>query len=327
MELRSAILGTGHYVPRSVITNHDLSRVLETSDAWITDRTGIARRRIAEEGELTSDMAARASHAALEDAECDASEIDLVVVATFTPDSPLPSCAAHVQHKIGARHVPAFDVASACTGFLTGLGIADQYVRSGAARRVLVVGVEMLSRVTDWSDRGTAVLFGDGAGAAIVGPADGDRGILSSRTYTDGSLAGLLEIPAGGTREPLTAARLAARRDRMRMDGPAVFRHAVRGLASSSEAVLAEAGLRPADVDWVVPHQANGRIVAQVAERLGVPMARVIVNLAEYGNTSSASIPIALDEAVRDGRIRRGQYVLLCAFGAGLTWGAAVLRM
>jgi 3-oxoacyl-[acyl-carrier-protein] synthase-3 len=271
-------------------------------------------------------MAIQASRRALVAAECEASELDMVIVATFTPDSPLPASAVYVQHALGAKCV-AFDVAAACTGFLVALSIAEQYVRTGAARRVLVVGAEMLSRVTDWTDRSTAVLFGDAAGAAVIGPSDDDRGILVTRMYTDGAIAGMLEIPAGGVREPLSARAIEERRDKMKMDGKVVFKHAVKGLAGAAEDAMKAAGLTAGDIDWLVPHQANQRILKQVSERLGIPAERTVTNLGEYGNTSSASVPVALDEAIRDGRIKSGQHVLLCAFGAGLTWGATVMRM
>jgi len=323
---RARILGTGRYAPSHVVTNDELSRTLDTNDAWIRERTGIERRHVAPPGELTSGMAIAASRHALEAAECSAAELDLVIVGTFTPDSPLPACAVYVQHALGAR-CAAFDIAAACSGFLVGLSVAEQYIRTGAARRILVVGAEMLSRVTDWTDRSTAVLFGDAAGAAVIGPSTDDRGILATRMYTDGGIAGMLEIPAGGVREPLTPKAIEQHRDKMQMDGRTVFRHAVKGLTGAALEAIADAGLTAADIDWMVPHQANQRILDQVSERLGIPKERVVLNLAEYGNTSSASVPVALDEAIRDGRIRSGQHVLFCTFGAGLTWGATVLRM
>jgi len=325
---KSKILGTGHYVPEKVVSNLDIEKMVDTSDTWITERTGIRRRRIAAEGEVTSDMAAHAAKAALAAAGVTAAEIDMIIVATITSDSPMPACAARVQQKIGAPTIPAFDIAAACGGFIFGLSIADQFISTGAARRILVIGAELLSRVVNWTDRTTCVLFGDGAGAVVVGPSDEDgRGVLGSRIFTDGSLVGALIIPAGGTAEPLTQAGIDAKRNTIHMQGQDVFRTAVKNLSSASTAVLDDAHLSVSDVDWVVAHQANLRILAGVSDRLDVPMEKFVINIQEYGNTSSASIPIALDEAVRDGRIKPGQTVLMCALGAGISWGAALVRM
>jgi 3-oxoacyl-[acyl-carrier-protein] synthase-3 len=326
MVIRARILGTGGYSPARVVTNDELARTLDTTDAWIRERTGIERRHVAAVGETTSGMAIEAARRALAAAECDPRSLDLVVLGTFTPDSPLPATAVHLQAALGARCL-AFDVAAACSGFVVGLGIAQQFLENGSANRVLVVGAEMLSRVTDWSDRSTAVLFGDGAGAAVLGPSEDGRGILSTVLHSDGAGAPLLEIAAGGVREPLTARSVEQGRDKMKMDGALVFKHAVKGLAGASIEAMERAGIAAGEIDWVVPHQANRRILDGVTERLGIPAARVVTNLAEHGNTSSASIPLALDEAIRDGRIRSGHSVLLCAFGAGFTWGAAVVRM
>jgi 3-oxoacyl-[acyl-carrier-protein] synthase-3 len=325
----SRILGLGSYVPARVVDNTELERTLDTTDAWIRDRTGIARRHVAADHEATSDLAVEASRRALGAAGVDALALDLVIVATVTADSPLPSCAVHVQRALGARRAAAFDVSAACAGFLFGLSIADRFVASGAAGRVLVVGAEILSRIVDWSDRATAILFGDAAGAAVVGGAAADgRGprLLSFRLGSDGRGAAHLSVPGGGSRAPLTPASIAARDDAVHMNGRVVFHAAVRNMVAASREALAEAGLAPADVDRVVAHQANVRIVDAVAERLGVPRDRFVVNLGEYGNTSSASIPLALDEAARRGEVRPGDVVLLCALGAGFAWAAAVLR-
>lgn len=325
----SRILGLGSYVPARVVDNAELERTLDTSDAWIRDRTGIARRHVAADHEATSDLAVEAARRALQASGVDAAELDLLIVATVTADSPLPSCAVHVQRVLGATRAAAFDVSAACAGFLFGLSIADRFVASGAARRVLVVGAEILSRIVDWGDRSTAILFGDAAGAAVVGPADaGDRAsrLLAFRLGSDGRGAPHLLVPGGGSRAPLTADSLAARQDAVHMNGPTVFHAAVRHMVAASREALAAAGLQPGDVDRVVAHQANVRIVDAVAERLAVPRDRFVVNLGEYGNTSSASIPLALDEAVRRGEVKRGDVVLLCALGAGFAWAAAVLR-
>jgi 3-oxoacyl-[acyl-carrier-protein] synthase III len=325
---KSRILGTGHYVPEKVISNFDLEKMVETSDTWITERTGIRRRHIAADGEVTSDMAANAAKAAIAAAGLTAADIDMIIVATITSDSPMPACASHVQQKIGAQNIPAFDISAACGGFIFGLTIADQFISTGFARRVLVIGAELLSRVVNWTDRGTCVLFGDGAGAVVLGPSAGDGcGILASRIFTDGSLISALIIPGGGTAEPLTPEGIAAKRYTIHMQGQDVFRTAVKNLSSASTAVLDDAGLQGTDVDWVVAHQANLRILSGVSDRMSMPMEKFVINIQEYGNTSSASIPIALDEAVRDGRIKPGQTLLMCALGAGISWGAALVRM
>ena len=324
---RSRILGTGRYTPAKVVSNADLEKVVETSDSWITERTGIRRRHVAADGEVTSDMAAAAARSALEAAGLTAADLDLIIVGTISGDTPLPSCAVHVQRKLGALGVPAFDLSAACAGFVYGMTIADQFIATGKARCVLVIGAELLSRILNWDDRTTCVLFGDGAGAVVMGPAVGDRGILASRIFTDGSLAGVLQIPGGGSREPMTTEGLANKRNKVHMTGSEVFRVAIRNLTSASTLALKEAGLTSAELDWVVAHQANLRIITQVSDRLAFPLEKFVLNLEEYGNTSSASIPIALDEAVRDGRIKPGQTVLMCALGAGISWGSALLRM
>jgi 3-oxoacyl-[acyl-carrier-protein] synthase III len=325
---KSRILGTGHYVPERVLHNVDLEKMVDTSDAWIAERTGIRRRHVAGEHEVTSDMAAMAGRRALEAAGLNAADLDMIIVGTISGDSPMPACAVHVQQKLGADGIPAFDLSAACAGFTYGLSIADQFISTGAARCVLVVGVELLSRLLDWQDRTTCVLFGDGAGAIVLGPSSGDgRGVLASRIFTDGSLAHALTIPAGGSAEPLTTEGIEKKRNKVHMMGQEIFRVAIKNLTSASTAVLKASGLTSADLDWVVAHQANLRIIHQVSDRLGFPMDKFIINIQEYGNTSSASIPIALDEAVRDGRIKEGHNVLMCALGAGISWGAALVRM
>lgn len=252
----------------------------------------------------------------------------MIVVGTISPDRQLPACAAYLQQKLGVTGMPAFDVSAACAGFLYALSIGDQFIRTGTHRRVLVVGVELLSRVINWADRNTCVLFGDGAGAVVLTPATEETGrVLSSRLHTDSTLTESLVIPAGGSREPLTHAALDERRNTVQMVGNDVFRVAVKNLSSASRSALEAAGIAPSDVDWVVPHQANLRIIAQVSARLGIPLERFVLNIDRYGNTSSASIPLALDEAVRDGRVRAGHTVLMCALGAGISWASALVRL
>jgi 3-oxoacyl-[acyl-carrier-protein] synthase-3 len=325
---RSRIAGIGAYVPERILTNSDLEKMVDTSDEWITERTGIKERRVAAEGENASDMAMRAAGRALAKAGIAAADVDLIIVGTVSGDMPMPACAALVQQKLGVSGIPAFDVSAACAGFLYGLSIADQFIRSGMKKCVLVIGVELLTRLLDWSDRATCVLFGDGAGAVVLTPAVGDgQGVLSTKLYTDATLSGSLCIPAGGTAEPLTTDALAARRNKVKMIGSDIFKVAVRNLTSASRSAIAEAGLNPAQVDWVVPHQANLRIITQVAQRLDIPLERFIINIHRYGNTSSASIPIALDEAVSDGRVKLGHTVLMCGLGAGVSWASALVRM
>lgn len=313
------------------MSNAELSTMVDTSDAWIVERTGIRSRHLAAPGETTSDMAAEAARRALASAEMDATDIDLIVVATFTPDLPLPATASFVQQKIGARRdCPAFDLVAACAGFCYGLQVADMHVRGGAARNVLVIGVESMSSVTDWKDRGTCVLFGDGAGAAVVSQlreSDGDRGIVGTHLYSDGQLANILNIPAGGTANPTTAATLESGQHFLKMRGSDVFKVAVKGLVSACQAALDAAGMTTADVDWVVPHQANQRILNAVADRLEIPMSRFYINLDRVGNTSSASIPIAFDEAIKAGVIKKGDVVMFCAFGAGVAWASSLVRV
>jgi 3-oxoacyl-[acyl-carrier-protein] synthase III len=314
-----------------VLTNQDLERMVDTSDEWIVERTGIRQRHLAAEGETTSDMAAAAAKAALEAAGIAATEIDLIVVATITPDRPLPSTAVIVQQKIGARgDCPAFDIAAACAGFIYGMSIADRFIGAGAARHVLVIGVELLSRVMNWSDRTTCVLFGDGAGAAVLSapdPAAPERGVLSTHLYADGAMAQALHIPAGGSAIPASHISVESGMHFVHMTGQDVFKYAVRALSSASATAIEANGISKDEIRWVVPHQANLRIIEAVAKRLGVGMDRFVLNISRYGNTSSASIPIALDEAMRAGTVQPGDLVLMCALGAGFAWGSALLRL
>jgi 3-oxoacyl-[acyl-carrier-protein] synthase-3 len=323
------ILGTGSDLPNEVRTNDDLARTIDTSDEWIRSRTGIRARRIAGPEDKTSDMARRASQRALEAAGLTGRDLDTIIIATVTPDRLLPSTASLVHRQLGARtDCAAFDLAAACGGFCYGLSLARAQIESGLARHVLVVGVELLSRVVDWTDRGTCVLFGDGAGAVVVGPTSGTSSgrVLSTALGVDGAFTESLTILAGGTEEPTSAATVAANRHCVRMNGQEIFKAAVKHLSEVSARSLQQASL-PADaIDWIVPHQANLRILEGVASRLGIGTERMVLNLDRYGNTSSASIPIALDEAVRDGRIQPGQHLLFCALGAGVAFGAAVVR-
>jgi len=324
---KTRILGTGAYAPERVLSNADLERLVDTSDAWITERTGIKERRVAADDQAASDMALIASQRALAAAGLSPKDLDMIVVGTVTPDLPMPACAAILQQKLGAGPIPSFDISAACAGFIYAMSIADQFIRSGAQKHVLIVGVELLTRVLNWKDRTTCVLFGDGAGAAVLGPArDDGAGILSTKLYTDSSLVNSLCIPAGGSKERLTPEALAAQRDKVHMLGQDIFKIAVKNLTSASRSALEQAELPASAVTWVVPHQANLRIIAQVAQRLDIPLERFVLNIERYGNTSAASIPIALDELNRAGRIAAGDVLLFSAFGAGLTWGAAVVR-
>jgi 3-oxoacyl-[acyl-carrier-protein] synthase-3 len=313
-----------------VRTNADLEAMVETSDSWIRERTGIGQRRIAPEGMVTSDMATAAAKEALLRADLTPRDVDMIVVGTITPDMPMPATAAFVQQKLGAKPTcPSFDVSAACAGFVYALGIADKFVGSGAAKHVLVIGVEMLSRVVNWRDRTTCVLFGDGAGAVVVGPATGDgRGILATNMFTDGSLARSLMIPGGGTELPQgSPAIMAEHLATIQMKGQDIFKAAVKNLYSASQSVVDSVGLKNEEVDFVVPHQANLRIIDQVTARAKYPKEKVLSNIERVGNTSSASIPILLDESMRSGLIRENHIVLTCALGAGVSWGAALLRM
>ncbi|HEY2515161.1 MAG TPA: beta-ketoacyl-ACP synthase III [Polyangiaceae bacterium] len=329
---RSRILGFGHYLPPIVRTNADLEKMVDTSDAWITERTGIRERRIAPDGVFTSDMATQAAKNALDAAGLKASDLDMIIVGTVTPDMPMPATAVFVQQKLGAPNCPAFDLSAACAGFVFGLTIADQFVRSGTMKRVLVVGVELLSRVIDWTDRTTCVLFGDGAGAVVVGPVDpseGDQpsGILSTAIHTDGALATSLMIPGGGSVTPASHEVIEQKLHKVHMKGQDIFKVAVRNLFSASKNALDAAGMTSDDVDWICAHQANLRIIDQVTSRLQVPREKVLINIDRVGNTSSASIPILVDENVRAGKIKKGDTVLMCALGAGISWGSALVRM
>jgi len=326
---RSRIAGTGKGVPERVLTNDDLAKMVETSDEWIRKMTGIRERRMLEEGRSTSDLCAEAARHALKAAEVDARDIDCIIVATISPDMPMPAVAVTVQQKIGAGHCAAFDISAACAGFIYGLSLADAFVKTGQFKRVLVIGVEVLTRLVDWTDRNTCVLFGDGAGAVVVVPgSDGDeRGIYSTHLFADGSLMPLLNIPGGGSIEPTSVKTVEARRHFVKMQGKPVFTNAVKNISSASATALEHNRVTAADVDWIVAHQANLRILEAVAERMHLPMSKFYLSIHKYGNTSSASIPIALDEGVREGKIKANDLILMTALGAGLSWGSALVRL
>ena len=323
-ERRAVIRGTGSSLPSRVLTNADLEKMVDTSDEWIASRTGIRERRIAREDEYMSQFATRAAQEALAAAGMSASDIDLIICATVTPDMPIPATACIVQEKLGAVGAAAFDLAAGCSGFIYGLSVGERFVSSGDYRAVLVIGAELLSKYTDWRDRTTCVLFGDGAGAVVLAPGDAPYGVLASSMHADGSMADFIHVPAGGTREPASESSVSGRRHYIRMRGNETFKMAVRSMEETARAVLQKAGLKTTDVNLFIPHQANRRIIDAVGTRLGLREDQVYINIERVGNTSAASIPVALDEAVRKGRVHRGDHLLFAAFGTGLTWGAAV---
>ncbi len=323
--MKSCIAGIGSYVPARVLTNADLERMVATSDEWIRERTGIRERRIAATGEACSDLAVQAGKRALTAAGLTATDLDMILVATCTGDYPLPATACLVQHQLGATKAAACDLSAACCGFVYALSVADAYIQTGM-RHVLVIGSEVMSAITDWTDRNTCVLFGDGAGAVVVSALDGERGILSTHLRSDGTLCELIMVPGGGSRTPPSEKVIDERLQYIKMKGNETFKVAVRSLEEIARSTLAANHLRVEDIDLYVPHQANIRILKAVMERLSLPIEKVMLNVDRYGNTSAASIPIALDEAVREGRIKDGSLVMLGAFGAGLTWASAVIR-
>jgi len=323
------ILGTGSYLPEKVLTNADLEKMVNTSDEWIRTRTGISERRIAADDQAASDLAAEAARNALESAGIDGSELGMIIVATVTPDMPFPSTACVVQHLIGAKNAFCFDVEAACSGFLYGIEIARQFLSNGTVETALVIGSEKLSGITDWRDRETCVLFGDGAGAVVMRGEENDgkrKGVISTVIASDGSLTDLLSVPGGGSRNPVNAESMEARQNYIKMTGREVFKHAVRCMCKAGKDVLEKCDLTIEDVACIIPHQANMRIITAVADRLGTSMDRFCVNLDKVGNMSSASVPVALDEAVRSGRIKRGDIILFIVFGGGFTWGATVVE-
>ncbi len=326
MNIGVRIVGTGSYVPDRILTNHDLEQLVDTSDEWIRTRTGIRERRIAADDEPTSALATAAARRALEAAGLEASALDLIIVATFTPDQPFPNTACFVQQQLGVTGIPCFSIEAACSGFTYVLEIAAALIRTGAYRTVLIIGAEKLSSMLNWEDRTTCVLFGDGAGAAIMQacPAE-ENACISSCLGADGTYTGILQTPAGGARIPVTAEVLEQRLNTIKMSGQEVFKLAVTGMANAAKDALEKGGVEVEQLRWLVPHQANNRIISAVAKRLQIPDEKVYVNVEKYGNTSAASIPIALDEMVRGGLVERGDYLLFVAFGGGLTWGANLI--
>jgi 3-oxoacyl-[acyl-carrier-protein] synthase-3 len=321
-----SISGVGAYVPAKVLTNADLEKMVETSDEWITTRTGIKERHIAAENEFTSDLGAEAARRAMKMAGVTAEQIDLIIVATITPDMPFPSTACLVQHKLGAKRAAAFDLEAACSGFIYALEIGQQFIMSRTYETVLVIGAEKLSSITDWKDRNTCVLFGDGAGAAILQNRQGAHGLLTAVMGADGSKANLLFMPGGGSRCPATVDSLNSRLHFLRMEGKETFKNAVQAMQTAAEEALRRCEITISQIKCIIPHQANRRIIDAVGERLGAKPEQLFVNVNKYGNTSAASVGIALDEAVSTGRVQRGDLILLVVFGAGLTWGAAVIE-
>jgi 3-oxoacyl-[acyl-carrier-protein] synthase-3 len=325
-KIHSGILGTGHSYPEGILTNADLAKIVETSDDWITSRTGIKQRRKAAPGEYTSQFAVRASRQAIQRAGIEPADIDLILCATVTPDQILPSTGCLIQAELGANKAAAMDIVAACSGFLYGLSLADAMIRGGQSKYALVIGAEILTRYVDYTDRSTCVLFGDGAGAAVLGAREGDSGILAAKIRSDGRYEEQLYAPGGGTKGGFSAETIARGDHFFKMKGNELFKVAVRSMADISREVLEDAGLTTADVKLFIPHQANQRITDAVAGKLSVDEGRVYSNIARHGNTSSASIPIGLDECVEAGRVQKGDVVLLASFGGGVTWGGVVMR-
>jgi 3-oxoacyl-[acyl-carrier-protein] synthase-3 len=316
-------MGCGSFLPRTILTNAELAKRVDTSDEWIRERTGIQQRHIVAKGEMTSDLALQAARNALHDAKIDAHDLDLIVVATTTPDETFPATATRLQARLGMKRGAAFDVQAVCSGFIYGMAVADNFIKAGQAKTVLVVGAESMSRLLDWKDRTTCVLFGDGAGAVVLQAHRGhgnhsDRGVLNTKLYSDGRLHDLLYVDGGPSSTQTTG--------HLRMQGKEVFRHAVTNISAAITASVEEAGFKISDIDWFVPHQANQRILDGTARKLGIPASKVVSTVAQHGNTSAASVPLALAAAVQDGRIHKGQLVLLEAMGGGFTWGASLIR-
>ena len=321
-----SITGVGSYVPERILTNADLEKLVETTDEWITTRTGIKERRIAAKDEFTSDMAAKAAQRAMKMAGVTADQIDLIIVASITPDMPFPNTACLVQQKIGARRIPSFDIEAACSGFIYALEIGQQFIMSRTYETVLVIGAEKLSSITNWKDRNTCVLFGDGAGAAILQSRPGSHGLLTAVMGADGAKSNLIHMPGGGSRCPASADSVAAKLHYLRMDGRETFKNAVQAMYHAAQEALRRCELDISKIKCVIPHQANRRIIDAVGKRLGATPEQLFINLDRYGNTSAASVAIALDEAVSSGKIQRGDLILMMVFGAGLTWSAAVIE-
>lgn len=323
---RVGVLGTGSEFPARILGNADLEKLVETTDEWIQTRTGMRERRLVAPGQAASDLAAVAGQKALDRAELAADELELIIVATFTPDRPLPATASYVQQKLAATHAAGFDLSMACSGFINALMTADSLVAGGTFRNALVIGTEVMSSVTNYEDRDSCILFGDAAGAAVIGTSKGTGEILDHVVRLDGSGANMITIPAGGSAEPLDAEKLATARHKLELSGRQVFKFAVNAIGDVVDEILTRNGFTIQDVDWFVPHQANLRIIEAAATRLGIDVDKVVVNIQRFGNTSAASVPLALDEAASDGRIKPGDLVLMVAFGAGLSWGATLVR-
>ncbi len=325
---RIVIAGTGSYVPERILTNFDLEKMVETSDEWIVQRTGISQRRIKSADQASSDLAYAAAVKALEAAELKPSDLELIIVGTVTPDSPFPSVGCHIQHRLGAPFIPAFDVSAACSGFLYSVCTASQFIKNGVVDNALCIGVECLSTITDYEDRNTSVLFGDGAGAVVLKAAEEDSAgaLLAFDIRADGGGGDLMYIPGGGSRMPTSVETVEKRLHYMKLRGKEIFRFAVEKFIEQMDICLERTGLKADDIALIIPHQVNIRIIDAAIKKIGIPMDRVMVNIDRYGNTSSASIPIAFDEAVRQGRIKRGEVAMMVAFGAGLTWGSVVFR-
>lgn len=326
-ELCSAgILGTGHYAPEKILSNADLEKMVDTSDEWIRTRTGIETRHIASWSETTSDLCVKAALPALEMAGLTADDIDYIIVATASPDYVVPSTACMVQDKLGCKHAGAMDISAGCSGYIYAVALASNLVKAGMYKHILIIGAEILSRLVNWQDRSTCILFGDGAGAAVIGKVEDGYGLLASDLGSDGSLGKILNIPASGVAEPVTHRAIDSGRIYIHMEGPEVFKAAVRHMGATTLKTLEAAGITKEDINMFIAHQANNRIIQAIAKRLALPEEHMYVNVNRYGNTSAASVGIALDEVVRAGRVKHGDYVVLTGFGAGLTWGCDVMR-
>lgn len=324
--LKAKIIATGSYVPEKRLTNSEIEKLIDTSDTWITQRTGIKERRIAASSQSASDLAYEASKKAIKRCNIKPAELDMIIVATVSGDMPMPATACILQKLLGAKNAVAFDINAACSGFIYGMSIADSFVKSGSFKKILLVGVEVLSKFLDWSDRTTCILFGDGAGAAILMPSESDNGILSTHLYSDGILWDFIYLPGGGSMNPASPDTLKNKLHFIKMKGNETFKVAVKTLENLVINTLKKNGLEPSQLSLLIPHQANLRIIVATAKKLGIPMDKVFVNVDKYGNTSAASIPIALDEAFVSGRIKNDDYVMLEAFGAGLTWASALIK-
>jgi 3-oxoacyl-(acyl-carrier-protein) synthase III len=321
-----SIIGTGSYVPERVLSNADLEKLVDTTDIWITTRTGIKERRIAAEGETTSHMAAKAAKRAMEQARVKASEVDLIIVATVTPDTFFPSTACHVQRILGAKNAACFDISAACSGFLYAIEVAQQFISNHACNTILVIGADKLSSIVNWQDRNTCVLFGDGAGAAILRYRAGSHGVITTYMGSDGNYADILHIPGGGCALPVTKENIDQKLNTLHMNGRETFKHAVTSMLAAAREALRRSGLTVDDLTCIIPHQANARIIEALAERLDLPLSKFHVNLDRYGNTSAAAVAIALDEANRTGRFKEGDYILMVVFGGGLTYASSVVQ-